>query len=116
MPERPWQEHAAAVAWDALREVIDPCSIAAGEPLDIVEMGLVRDVRVTDVDVEVELWVTSPLCTQIGLIRERAAVAVHQATGIPGVRCIVDPRGEWLPSDITDEARRRMRRRLPIVT
>src|SRR5260370_178316 len=56
---------------DALRRIVDPCSIATGVPVDLLDMGLVKDLRLDGGTAHVELIVTSPLCTQIGLIVER---------------------------------------------
>ena len=67
---------------DALRRVVDPCSIATGVPVDLLDMGLVSDLRLDGGTAYVELIVTSPLCTQIGLIIERVQDVLKDVDGV----------------------------------
>lgn len=46
----------------ALNEIIDPCSAAAGTPLGLVDMGIVRDVAVDGSTLRIELLPTFPAC------------------------------------------------------
>ena len=48
--------------YNALSGVLDPCSEFNGTRLNIVEMGLVRDISVTDDHVHVRLLLTDPAC------------------------------------------------------
>jgi predicted dehydrogenase len=53
---------------DALTGVLDPCSCFTEDPVDIVDMGIVENVRAEDGTVEVELLLTSPGCTYLPYI------------------------------------------------
>jgi metal-sulfur cluster biosynthetic enzyme len=94
---------------DALRRVVDPCSIATGVPVDLLDMGLVSDLRQDGGTAYVELIVTSPLCTQIGLIAERVREVLAEVDGVSSVEVSVDPRAEWWPGMMAGSARERLR-------
>ncbi|HXV93730.1 MAG TPA: iron-sulfur cluster assembly protein, partial [Pseudonocardia sp.] len=59
----------------ALGTVCDPCSAAAGAPLSLREMGLVRECAVEDGTVRVSLAVTGPGCTFTGLLVDATRAA-----------------------------------------
>ncbi len=46
----------------SLHSVVDPCMEAAGLGLSVVDLGLVRDIRVTETEITVELGLTEPGC------------------------------------------------------
>jgi len=94
---------------DALRRIVDPCSIATGVPVDLLDMGLVKDVRLDGGAAYVELVVTSPLCTQIGLIVDRVQEVLTEVDGIGSVEVTVDARTEWWPGMMASSARERLR-------
>lgn len=100
----------------ALRRVVDPCSIATGVPIDLLDMGLVKSIQLEDGTARVELMVTSPLCTQIGLITGRVKEVLAGLEGIDAVEVRVDARAEWWPGMMAESARERLRavRPLPI--
>lgn len=64
---------------DALRQVIDP---EVG--VDVVELGLVYDVRVEDGVAHVDLTMTSRACPLADLLVEQAREAIRGA--LPGLR------------------------------
>jgi metal-sulfur cluster biosynthetic enzyme len=101
----------------ALRAVVDPCSIATGVPIDLLDMGLVKRVDIDGGIATVELIVTSPMCTQIGLIRRRIDEVVGGLPGIEQVVIEVDARAEWWPQMMAPDAQARLRavRPLPVV-
>lgn len=101
----------------ALQNVVDPCSIATGVPISLIDMGLVKRVDVDAGVVTVELIVTSPMCMQVGLIRGRVEEVVSQLPGIDRVVIDIDARAEWWPEMISPDAQARLRavRSLPIV-
>jgi metal-sulfur cluster biosynthetic enzyme len=102
---------------DALRRVVDPCSIATGVPVDLLDMGLVKDLRLDGGTAHVELIVTSPLCTQIGLIAERVREVLAEVDGVGSVEVTVDARAPWWPGMMAAPARERLRavRPLPVL-
>ena len=93
----------------ALRRVVDPCSIATGVPIDLIDMGLVKDLRLEAGIARVELMVTSPLCTQIGLIIERVQDVLKDVDGVGSVEVSVDARAQWWPGLMAASARERLR-------
>jgi metal-sulfur cluster biosynthetic enzyme len=101
----------------ALRRVVDPCSIATGVQVDLLDMGLVKDLRFDGGTARVELIVTSPLCTQVGLIIDRVHEVLEGVDGVGSVEVTVDARAEWWPGMMAASARERLRavRPLPVV-
>ena len=56
----------AARVRHALRPLNDPCSVASGTPIDVVSMGLVKDVNVDEAGTaRVEIRLTSPSCVML---------------------------------------------------
>jgi metal-sulfur cluster biosynthetic enzyme len=62
----------------ALREVVDP---EIG--LNVVELGLIREVRKDDGEVLVRMILTTPFCPYGPALLEMARAKVEQAAGIP---------------------------------
>ena len=94
---------------ERLADVIDPCSVGAGNPMDVVEMGLVRDVRLESGELTIQLCLTSPQC----LMLEHFAVEARRVTdGLPGVRAVTvrgDNGMEWTPERMSPAAASRRR-------
>ncbi len=89
---------------DALRLVIDP---EIG--MNIVDLGLVYEIAVTDGDVRVELTMTTPACPLSEYVTTSAEVTIWQH--VPGARAVnVELVWEpaWHPDMITDEGRRHL--------
>jgi metal-sulfur cluster biosynthetic enzyme len=90
-------------------EIIDPCSRIAGVGLSIADMGLVRDLRVSDDGcVAMTLAVTSPCC-QVGPIFQHELNA--RITALPGVGKVaieltVD--FDWSEARVSDTGRSRL--------
>jgi metal-sulfur cluster biosynthetic enzyme len=79
----------------ALEQVIDPCSAAHGRPLNVWEMGLVRNLDVADGVVTLQLYLTSPVCTMIGKFHEQAEDALLGLPGIDEVVIVPDSGLDW---------------------
>ncbi len=89
---------------DALRLVIDP---EIG--VNIVDLGLVYEVTVTNSDVHVELTMTTPACPLSEYVTTNAEATIWQ--NVPGVTAVnIDLVWEpaWNPDMISDEARRQL--------
>jgi metal-sulfur cluster biosynthetic enzyme len=90
-------------AWDpdiaaALEAVHDPCSLAAGTPMSLRQMGLVRGWEVSpDGDLEVRLDVTAPVCLMAGHFVADAQRRLEAIAGLRTVTVRVDPSGDWSP-------------------
>lgn len=108
---------AVAATREALHSVLDPCSVAAGQPMNLVEMGLVENVRADDDgDVVVALRLTTPLCHMLGQLIEQIDNRVGSQLGERTVRVVTDNGLNWDPSMITGRAREeRERRRLTLI-
>jgi len=84
----------------ALMQVDDP---EAG--MNIVDLGLVYRIEVTDSAVEVDLTMTTAACPMADMIVDRARAAVESIAGTASVdvRLVWDP--PWTPERMTDLAR-----------
>jgi metal-sulfur cluster biosynthetic enzyme len=97
---------------ERLADLVDPCSVGAGNPMDIVEMGLVDDIRLQDGDLIISMCLTSPQC----LMLEHFAVEARRVTAdLPGVSTVT-VRGDngmvWSPERMSPEAADRRRHHL----
>jgi metal-sulfur cluster biosynthetic enzyme len=77
----------------ALAQIHDPCSIAAGRPISLAAMGLVRGWTLQDG----VLTVTFAGCTMAPHFPEAAAQALRQISGIRDVIAIIDTDFVWTP-------------------
>ena len=102
----------------ALDAVVDPCSVAAGSPLSVRDMGLVRDLALDDDGrVRLLLCVTGPGCTFVGVMADAARERLCAVDGVSGVDVVLDPDVVWDPSWQSDRARAALdaRRRRAVV-
>jgi metal-sulfur cluster biosynthetic enzyme len=85
---------------ELLHEVIDP---ELG--LDIVELGLLRDVTVEDRVARVRFTVTTPACPLSSYIEQEIRACLIQLPGLAGIEvaCEYDP--PWTADDMSDNAR-----------
>jgi len=100
---------------EALRSVVDPCSIATGVPIDLVDMGIVRGIKIDGSHVEIQLRFTSPVCLQAMNITSAIEDAVMAIEGVEQVTC--DTRSgawEWKPEMMAPSAQARLRRLRPM--
>ncbi|WP_345525457.1 metal-sulfur cluster assembly factor [Nocardioides endophyticus] len=100
----------------ALQLVVDPCSIATGVPISIVDMGLVLDVSVDGEAAQIKLCMTSPICMQITNILNEIRKHVLAIPGINEVEVPVDAQFEWLPDMMSTRSRERLRAVRPVAT
>jgi metal-sulfur cluster biosynthetic enzyme len=103
-----------AAVRQALENVVDPCSIATGVPISLADMGLIKELRWLDGDVQLVLQLTSPICWQAANILSAVERTVKSVPGVRTVRCTLDPAGEWMPSMMSAGARERLRRIRPL--
>ena len=100
--------------WSALERVVDPCSIATGAPISLVEMGMVKQIHRGWDDVRIVLRLTSPICWQAANIVAKVEEVVGALPGVATVTCEIDPNSDWMPDMIDPEARRRLRALRPL--
>jgi metal-sulfur cluster biosynthetic enzyme len=92
-------------AWTALATVKDPCLVAAGFDLSIVDLGLVRRVAIECGEVHVDMTFTEPGCP----FTHHVVLAVEAALGAAGFatvtfRPVWDP--IWTEAELNPDARR----------
>lgn len=94
---------------ERLHEVVDPCSAATGSNLDIVEMGLVKSIDITESNVHIEMRLTSPMCHMVPYFYEEVEGSVGELPPVESVTLETDAGFEWDESMMSDEAKRRRR-------
>jgi len=91
----------------ALGRVYDPCSLAANNPLSLIDMGLVLG---WDFDphgnLSVRMCVTSSTCLMAPKFLGAARQELEKIEGIGSVAVDVDPSVLWGPELMTDEGKR----------
>jgi metal-sulfur cluster biosynthetic enzyme len=96
-----------------LEQIVDPCSAASASPMNVVEMGLIRDVQVSpDGAVLVALRLTAPSCFMVGYMTKEAKRLIGALDGVSSVEVRSDAGLDWTPELIAPEAAARRRRRL----
>jgi len=99
-----------------LDQVKDPCSVTAGTPMGLDEMGLVRSVDVSDDgEVSVVLRLTSPFCEMIGFLKSSAIGEIEQLPGVASVTVESDSGFDWSPEDMAPHLQQRRSDRLSAV-
>jgi len=87
-----------------LNEILDPCSVVAGAPAGLDEMGLVRGLSVSEgpggVAIEVRIGVTEPGCMMGASFAVRARERLEVLAGVVAVDVQLDHDADWEPADI----------------
>lgn len=118
-----------------LNSIIDPCSRAAGSPVGINDMGLVRSVQIdhagTEVDLRVVVGVTEFGCMMGAAFLHDAQLRLSQEFAAARVAVELDTNFDWVPEDMSASYREQLAakhdqwraesgipgaRRLPLVT
>ncbi len=81
----------------ALAGVYDPCSIAAGRPMSLVDMRLVTGWSLDDGVLTVTFCVTFAGCTMAPHFTEAARVELAKLPGVRDVVTVVDTAHVWTP-------------------
>lgn len=97
-----------------LNGIIDPCSEASGNPAGLVEMGLVKDLRIEpdaegSIAVRASLRVTEPGCLMAGVFLNEAHRRLSELPGIRAVELTLSHNFDWHPQDMTGAAADRLR-------
>ncbi len=93
----------AEQVWSALAEVEDP-EIPV---ISLVDLGVIRDVRVDGERVHVEFTPTFLGCPALEVMRNQMAEAIERVGGEPDVEVVVDD--SWTTDRITPEGREKLR-------
>jgi metal-sulfur cluster biosynthetic enzyme len=98
-------------AWAALERIYDPCSLATRNPLNIVDMGLVRTVEVDDDhNVRVGISPTAPSCMLMASITEGAEKELQTIEGAAEIEVKVVTDFFWTPEAMTERAQEELAR------
>ena len=97
----------------ALNEIIDPCSVAAGEPAGLVDMGLVRLINIRDngAQVQVVLALTEPTCLMGFPFMRSARDRLEALPDVERVEVSLDPAFQWSPGDLAPAYAERLEQR-----
>jgi metal-sulfur cluster biosynthetic enzyme len=90
---------------EALGEIVDPCSAANGSNLNIVEMGLVKEVSVSDGEVVVEMRLTTPACHMVPYFIDEAEERLGVLPGVESVEVETDDGMVWTEDMMSEEAK-----------
>lgn len=121
----------SGVTEDRVREVlngiVDPCSITAGVPVGMDDMGLISDIQVRDDGaggrrISVTFGLTDPTCMLLGSFANEARERLAGLPGVTGVDVALDHDMEWTPDMLAPhyqerlaEHRAQKRRSLPLL-
>lgn len=89
---------------DELREVVDPCTAATGSNLDIVEMGLLREIEIGDEEVRVAMRLTTPACHMVPYFITEIEDRVEPLPGVETVTVDTDDGLQWGPEMMSETA------------
>ena len=92
-----------AQVFDALRECYDP-----EIPVNLVDLGLIYDVKIIDDWVGVKMTLTTPGCGMSGMISQNVRTRILKVPGVnqADVRIVWDP--AWTPARMSDEAKKKL--------
>lgn len=100
----------------ALENAVDPCSVAAGRPMNIVEMGLVDAVDINHAgEVTIRLSLTSPSCMMLGQIMDQVDKFVMPLLEGARPRLTFDDGLTWTPDRIRGAAREHREQRQQVL-
>ncbi len=87
--------------YEALRDVYDP-----EIPVNIVDLGLVRDVSLVDGNIAMEMTLTFAGCGMGPYIAQQAEWRLAELEGVDDIKVdlVFDP--PWTPDEITDEGKK----------
>jgi metal-sulfur cluster biosynthetic enzyme len=91
------------VVYDALKECYDP-----EIPVNVVDLGLIYDVKIIDDWVGVKMTLTTPGCGMSGMISQNVRNRLLLLEGVKeaDVRIVWDP--AWSPARMSPEARKKL--------
>jgi metal-sulfur cluster biosynthetic enzyme len=90
----------------ALNRVQDPCSVATGRAMGLVDMGLIDRVEIADDGaVDVFLRLTSPACYLMPYLEAESVAHVSACGGVTTVAVHPDEGLDWTPARIAEHLR-----------
>jgi metal-sulfur cluster biosynthetic enzyme len=103
MNEQAMSEITEEKVYEALRECYDP-----ELPVNLVDLGLIYDVKIIDDWVGVRMSLTSPGCGMSGIISQNVRDRLLRISGVKDadVRIVWQP--AWTPAMMSDEAKKKL--------
>jgi len=92
---------------ERMREIVDPCSAATGSNLNVVEMGLLKSIRVDEGHADVEIRLTNPMCHMVSYFLKEIEDHVDEIEGLDSVTVENDGGFEWSEEMMSEEATRK---------
>jgi metal-sulfur cluster biosynthetic enzyme len=96
----------------ALDAVLDPCSVVAGAPAGLVQMGLVRSLELSEAEsgatIRVRIGVTEPGCLMGASFAAQARAQLERLDGVAHVEIELDHANDWMPDDMDRGYQRRL--------
>ena len=97
-----------------LNTIVDPCSVGAGSPAGLADMGLIRRVELTETaeatDMRVVIGVTEYGCLMGAPFAVEAYRLLEALPGVGTVQVDLDETFDWLPEDMSPAYRERLER------
>jgi metal-sulfur cluster biosynthetic enzyme len=95
-----------------LGKVLDPCSCMSDHPISILDLGLVESIEVDDGVVNIDLLLTSQLCTYFLDMSDEVVERVEALDGVDRVEVHQDTSGEvWTQERMSNEEQTARRER-----
>jgi ring-1,2-phenylacetyl-CoA epoxidase subunit PaaD len=92
-----------AQVWDALAEIADP----EVPVVSLVDLGVIRDVAVTNGSVRIEFTPTFLGCPALEVMRDAMAAKIRELGAEPDIQVVLDD--SWSTDKITPEGREKLR-------
>lgn len=93
----------------AISKVYDPCSVNAGFPINVIDMGLILGWAISsNGHVDIRMRLTSPGCTLAPSFMHRIEEAVRTVECVSSVVVSVDGLMLWSESDVDVQSRRNL--------
>ena len=93
---------------DLIGDVVDPCSRFYGTNLSLADLGMIRDIAVSESAIDIELFLDDPSCAYLGQIQHELQNALADSRGGREIRMSVVTDAIWTPDRQSDRARRRL--------
>lgn len=97
---------------ELLNSILDPCSITAGVPAGLCDMGLIRSVEVVGTDlqqtVKVTVGVTEPGCFMVGAFATEVRRRLLEQPGVVAVELELDSGFDWTEDHMSPAYARRL--------
>jgi metal-sulfur cluster biosynthetic enzyme len=97
-----------------LNDIVDPCSAASGNPMGLVDMGLVRNLVVSDagggrVAVSADVRVTDPNCLMGVVFTAEVRKRLDASPAVAHHEVRLSHEFDWTPDDVSGPGAERMR-------